>query len=59
MVKKKSKLVRISPVLDDEIKMIGSKEGISFVEASRDIGKIIMKMRIKKFKIKRRLNSNE
>jgi len=53
MIKKRTKLARISPVLVEEIKLVCEKNGgISFVEASQNVGKILMSMRVRKVKIK-------
>jgi len=55
MPKKRTKLARISPELDSEIKWVSNKNDISFVEASRDLGKILMSIRVRKVPIKKEI----
>jgi len=55
MVKRNSRPARIDSELDEVLREIGTKNEISFVQASKEVARIIKKMKADKEKVRREI----
>jgi len=55
MAKRNSKPVRIDLALDEALREIKEKNDMSFIQASREVAKILKKMKLNKEKVRREI----